>query len=46
MCNKCDKIIIKVLKCNRIYIVKYIVKSFNEFTLISALYTLHLETVL
>ncbi len=45
MYNKCNKIIIEVLKQDKIYIVKYIVKSFNEFTLIFTVYTLHSETV-
>jgi len=45
MYNKYSKTIIKVLKQDRVYIIKYIVKSFNEFTLIFTVYTSHLETV-
>ncbi len=43
MCNSCSKTIIEVLKQDRVYIVKYIVKSFSEFTLIFAVYALHLK---
>jgi len=45
MCDKHDKIIIKVLKWDKIYIIKYIAKSLNEFALISAVYTLHLKII-
>ncbi len=44
MCDKYSKTIIEVLKQDRVYIVKYIVKSFNKFILISIVYTLHLKT--
>ncbi len=44
MCNKHDKTIIEISEWDEIYIVKYIVKSLNEFVLISAVYTLHSET--
>ena len=43
--NKCNKIIIKAFKQNKIYIIKYIIKSFNKFALISTVYTLNSETV-
>ena len=45
MCNKHSKTIIEVLKQDEVYIIKYIAKSLNEFTLISVIYTLHSETV-
>ncbi len=45
MCNKYNKIIIKVLKQDEIYIVKYIVKSLSEFILIFIIYILYLKTV-
>ena len=45
MYNKHNKTIIEALKQDRVYIIKYIAKSLNEFTLISAIYTLHLKTV-
>jgi len=45
MCDKHSKTIIKVLKWDEIYIVKHIAKSLNEFTLISAIYTSHSETI-
>ena len=45
MCNKHNKTIIKTLKWDEIYIIKYITKSLNEFTLISTVYTSHSETV-
>ena len=44
MCNKHNKTIIEALKQDRVYIIKYIVKSFNEFVLISAVHTSHSET--
>ncbi len=44
MCNKHDKTIIEILKWDEVYIVKYIAKSFNEFVLISTVYTSHSET--
>ena len=45
MYNKYSKTIIEVLEQDKVYIIKYIVKSLNEFTLISVMYTLHSETV-
>jgi len=45
MCNKHSKTIIEASEQDRVYIVKYIAKSFNEFALISAVYTSHSEAV-
>ncbi len=45
MCNKHNKIIIEALKQDKVYIVKYIAKSLNEFALISIIYTSHLEII-
>ncbi len=45
MCNKHSKTIIKALKWDRVYIIKYIAKNLNKFILISAIYTLHSEAV-
>ncbi len=45
MYDKHSKTIIEILKQNKIYIIKYIVKSLNEFALISAVHTLHLEII-
>ena len=45
MCNKYSKIIIKTLKWDEIYIVKYIAKSFNKFALIFVVHTSHSEIV-
>jgi len=45
MYNKHSKIIIKALKQDKVYIIKYIIKSLNEFVLISVIYILHLKTV-
>ncbi len=45
MYNKHSKTIIKVLKQDRVYIVKYIVKSLNEFALISIIYTLYSKII-
>ena len=45
MYNKHSKTIIEALKWNRVYIVKYIVKSLNEFALISTIYTLHSKII-
>ncbi len=45
MCNKHDKTIIEALKWDKVYIIKYIAKSLNEFTLIFTVYTSHSETV-
>ncbi len=45
MYNKHSKTIIEALKWNRVYIVKYIVKSLNEFALIFTIYTLHSKII-
>ena len=45
MYDKHSKTIIEALKWNKVYIVKYIAKSLNKFTLIFAVYTLYLKTV-
>ncbi len=45
MYNKHSKTIIEALKQNKVYIIKYIAKSLNEFALISAMYTLHLKII-
>jgi len=45
MCDKHSKTIIEVLKQNKVYIVKYIAKSLNEFALIFIMHTLHLEII-
>ena len=44
MCDKHNKTIIEALEWDRVYIIKYIVKSLNEFALISAVHTSHSET--
>ncbi len=45
MYDKHSKTIIEVLEWDKVYIIKYIVKSLNEFALISIIYTSHSETV-
>jgi len=45
MYNKHNKTIIKALKQDKVYIIKYIAKSLSEFALIFTVYILHLETV-
>ena len=45
MYNKHNKTIIEALEWDRVYIIKYIAKSLNKFTLISIMYTSHSETV-
>ncbi len=45
MYNKYSKTIIEVLEWDRVYVIKYIVKSLNEFILISAVYTSHLKII-
>ena len=45
MYDKYSKTIIETLKWDRVYIIKYIVKSFNEFALISVVYILHLKII-
>jgi len=45
MYNKHSKTIIEASEWDRVYIIKYIVKSFNEFALISAVYTSHLKII-
>ncbi len=44
MYDKHSKTIIEISEQDRVYIVKYIAKSLNEFALISAVYTSHSET--
>jgi len=43
MYNKHSKTIIEASEQNKVYIVKYIAKSLNEFALISAVHTSHSE---
>ena len=45
MCNKHSKTIIEASEQDRVYIIKYIAKSLNEFVLISAIHTLHSEII-
>ncbi len=45
MYNKYSKTIIEILEWDRVYIIKYIIKSLNEFALISVVHTSHSETV-
>jgi len=45
MYNKHSKTIIETSEQDKVYIVKYIAKSLNEFALISVVYTSHLKTV-
>ncbi len=45
MCDKHNKTIIEALEWDKVYIIKYIVKSFNKFALISAVYILHSEII-
>ncbi len=45
MYDKYSKTIIEVSEWDRVYIVKYIAKNFNEFILIFTVHTLHSETV-
>ncbi len=45
MYNKHSKTIIEALKWDKVYIIKYITKSLNEFALISTVYTSHLEII-
>ncbi len=45
MYNKHNKTIIEASEQDKVYIVKYIVKSLNEFALISTVYTLHSEII-
>ncbi len=45
MCNKHSKTIIEALKWDEVYIIKYIAKNLNEFTLIFTVYTLHSEII-
>jgi len=45
MYDKHSKIIIKASKWDRIYIVKYIAKSFNEFVLIFVIHTSHSKII-
>ncbi len=45
MYDKYNNTIIKVLEWDKIYIIKYIAKNFNEFVLIFTIYTSHSEIV-
>ena len=45
MCDKHNKTIIEVLEWDEIYIIKYIIKSLNEFALISIIYTSYLKII-
>ncbi len=45
MYNKHSKTIIEALEQDKVYIIKYIVKSLNEFILIFIMYTLHSEII-
>ncbi len=45
MYDKHSKTIIEMSEWDRVYIVKYIVKSLNEFALISIVYILHSEII-
>ncbi len=45
MYNKYNKTIIEASEQDEVYIIKYIVKSLNKFTLISIIYTSYLKTV-
>jgi len=45
MYNKHNKTIIEALEQDRVYIIKYIVKSFNEFALIFIVYTSYSEII-
>ncbi len=45
MYNKHSKTIIKVLKWNEVYIIKYIAKNLNEFILIFIMHTSHSEII-
>ncbi len=45
MYNKHNKTIIEASEQDKVYIVKYIVKSLNEFALISTVYTSHSEII-
>jgi len=45
MYNKHSKTIIEALEQDEVYIIKYIVKSLNEFILIFIMYILHSEII-
>jgi len=45
MYNKYNKTIIEASEQDEVYIIKYIVKSLNKFTLISIIYTSYSKTV-
>jgi len=45
MCDKYNKIIIKTLKWDEVYIIKHIAKNFNEFALIFTVHTSHSKIV-
>ncbi len=45
MYNKYSKTIIEISEQDEVYIVKYIIKSLNEFVLISVMYTLYSKII-
>ena len=45
MYNKHSNTIIEALEWDKVYIIKYIVKNFNEFALIFVMYTSHLKII-
>ncbi len=45
MYNKHNKTLIEASEQDRVYIIKYIVKSFNEFVLIFTVHTSHSEII-
>ena len=45
MYDKCNKIIIETSEQDRVYIIKYIAKSLNEFALIFTVHTSHSEII-
>ncbi len=45
MCNKHSKTIIEASEWDKVYIVKYIIKSLNEFALIFTVHTSHSEII-
>ncbi len=45
MYDKHNKTIIEALKWDKVYIIKYIAKSLNEFALISVVYISHLKII-
>ncbi len=45
MYDKYSKTIIEILKWDKVYIIKYIIKSLNEFALIFTVYTSYLKII-